>query len=140
MSMNVCFFFFFFKQKTAYEMRISDWSSDVCSSDLHAHVRERRKLPFEKRTAIRDFRRNPLVLWRLTFDAVDDDRAVGRQSAVDPRIISPPAQPDLVKRRDKEVAGIIAGERPPGAARAMLVLCPPPESHPPTAPAHHQNG
>src|SRR3546814_4646628 len=31
----VChFFFFFFKQKTAYEMRISDWSSDVCSSDL----------------------------------------------------------------------------------------------------------
>src|SRR3546814_21144515 len=28
--------FFFFKQKTAYEMRISDWSSDVCSSDLKA--------------------------------------------------------------------------------------------------------
>src|SRR3546814_8912301 len=27
-------FFFFFKQKTAYELRISDWSSDVCSSDL----------------------------------------------------------------------------------------------------------
>src|SRR3546814_5239814 len=32
----VCLFFFFFKQKTAYEMRISDWSSDVCSSDLPA--------------------------------------------------------------------------------------------------------
>src|SRR3546814_14557183 len=31
-------FFFFFKQKTAYEMRISDWSSDVCSSDLIARV------------------------------------------------------------------------------------------------------
>src|SRR3546814_9517088 len=31
--MYLCFFFFF-KQKTAYEMRISDWSSDVCSSDL----------------------------------------------------------------------------------------------------------
>src|SRR3546814_5138383 len=30
--------FFFFKQKTAYEMRISDWSSDVCSSDLVAIV------------------------------------------------------------------------------------------------------
>src|SRR3546814_4793303 len=28
---------FFFKQKTAYEMRISDWSSDVCSSDLFQH-------------------------------------------------------------------------------------------------------
>src|SRR3546814_4891906 len=33
MSCLVCVFFFF-KQKTAYEMRISDWSSDVCSSDL----------------------------------------------------------------------------------------------------------
>src|SRR3546814_11054637 len=31
-------FFFFFKQKTAYEMRISDWSSDVCSSDLAART------------------------------------------------------------------------------------------------------
>src|SRR3546814_15421392 len=31
-------FLFFFKQKTAYEMRISDWSSDVCSSDLLAQV------------------------------------------------------------------------------------------------------
>src|SRR3546814_3501472 len=30
----MCWTFFFFKQKTAYEMRISDWSSDVCSSDL----------------------------------------------------------------------------------------------------------
>src|SRR3546814_2949342 len=29
-------FFFFFKQKTAYEMRISEWSSDVCSSDLYS--------------------------------------------------------------------------------------------------------
>src|SRR3546814_2407196 len=30
----ILLYFFFFKQKTAYEMRISDWSSDVCSSDL----------------------------------------------------------------------------------------------------------
>src|SRR3546814_7734804 len=33
-SFGVIFVIFFFKQKTAYEMRISDWSSDVCSSDL----------------------------------------------------------------------------------------------------------
>src|SRR3546814_50583 len=42
------FVFFFFKQKTAYEMRISDWSSDVCSSDLHPAVglqSERTALP-----------------------------------------------------------------------------------------------
>src|SRR3546814_2266355 len=43
--LNLCMFgvwcyFFFFKQKTAYEMRISDWSSDVCSSDLHSHCRQ----------------------------------------------------------------------------------------------------
>src|SRR3546814_3272295 len=43
-------FFFFFKQKTAYEMRISDWSSDVCSSDLDlresvAKVRQALGLP-----------------------------------------------------------------------------------------------
>src|SRR3546814_1818874 len=43
-------FFFFFKQKTAYEMRISDWSSDVCSSDLAVwavliQVSEARGLP-----------------------------------------------------------------------------------------------
>src|SRR3546814_2955141 len=35
----VLFIFFFVKQKTAYEMRISDWSSDVCSSDLHVRRR-----------------------------------------------------------------------------------------------------
>src|SRR3546814_5773723 len=44
--MFVCYgvgFFFFFKQKTAYEMRISDWSSDVCSSDLFfEHARPHR--------------------------------------------------------------------------------------------------
>src|SRR3546814_20589236 len=34
------FFIFFFKQKTAYEMRISDWSSDVCSSDLQIEARQ----------------------------------------------------------------------------------------------------
>src|SRR3546814_2581267 len=36
-------YFFFFKQKTAYEMRISDWSSDVCSSDLRPNPGTREK-------------------------------------------------------------------------------------------------
>src|SRR3546814_3565207 len=39
-----CIVFFFFKQKTAYEMRISDWSSDVCSSDLGELVQIERGL------------------------------------------------------------------------------------------------
>src|SRR3546814_5418420 len=49
----VCVFyiFFFFKQKTAYEMRISDWSSDVCSSDLSTVAKcgrlQRRRAAFE---------------------------------------------------------------------------------------------
>src|SRR3546814_12493061 len=43
--------FFFFKQKTAYEMRISDWSSDVCSSDLTALVQLQRRTDHDDRTA-----------------------------------------------------------------------------------------
>src|SRR3546814_21109062 len=39
------YLFFFFKQKTAYEMRISDWSSDVCSSDLRSAGDCRRQGP-----------------------------------------------------------------------------------------------
>src|SRR3546814_4703982 len=48
--------FCFFKQKTAYEMRISDWSSDVCSSDLSRRVLF---APFKK--------------WRIDDQAVLDD-------------------------------------------------------------------
>src|SRR3546814_6781661 len=41
------FTIFFFKQKTAYEMRISDWSSDVCSSDL----RKRQLIDFDRKVS-----------------------------------------------------------------------------------------
>src|SRR3546814_3068051 len=44
----MCTFVFFFKQKTAYDMRISDWSSDVCSSDLRVKFEEIKKA-LEKR-------------------------------------------------------------------------------------------
>src|SRR3546814_2241158 len=43
----VLFVFFFFKQKTAYEVRISDWSSDVCSSDLIERVYGKERLLVE---------------------------------------------------------------------------------------------
>src|SRR3546814_9560549 len=55
-------FLFFFKQKTTYEMRISDWSSDVCSSDLQvAELREERNAWREKaqRLALNDQRAAP---------------------------------------------------------------------------------
>src|SRR3546814_4919908 len=68
--------FFFFKQKTAYEMRISDWSSDVCSSDLiglalagwvahhHAHYIQEQ------------LDRGGLLLWVHARDAEKEARAL----------------------------------------------------------------
>src|SRR3546814_1817267 len=64
--------FFFFKQKTAYEMRISDWSSDVCSSDLdHVGPVVRRQIAIERLLAVD----------RLA-DAVGDQGIGGPQQAV----------------------------------------------------------
>src|SRR3546814_4494171 len=45
-------FFFFFKQKTAYELRISDWSSDVCSSDLIVWLRRQPSVDPERITLL----------------------------------------------------------------------------------------
>src|SRR3546814_5635118 len=62
---SVCWYLcvFFFKQKTAYEMRISDWSSDVCSSDLPAQggkLGTARRLPVGScRCALAHHRRRP---------------------------------------------------------------------------------
>src|SRR3546814_7072156 len=53
-------FFFFFKQKTAYEMRISDWSPDVCSSDLPADGAGRRGTPH--RIGDQPFQASPLAV------------------------------------------------------------------------------
>src|SRR3546814_6061942 len=49
------YFFIFFKQKTAYDMRISDWSSDVCSSDLRVAVAK--EMPRAVRGVLGDQRR-----------------------------------------------------------------------------------
>src|SRR3546814_9780565 len=63
--------FFFFKQKTAYEMRISDWSSDVCSSDLVWR-------PFDSFFRLSTARRNPnLVI--LTVSALFGRPDIGMQ-------------------------------------------------------------
>src|SRR3546814_2291068 len=48
--------FFFFKQKTAYELRISDWSSDVCSSDLRQSLHDAQQ-KYNRRCGIADRRR-----------------------------------------------------------------------------------
>src|SRR3546814_6847724 len=81
-------FFFLFKQKTAYEMRISDWSSDVCSSDLY-DVQE-----------IEQFR----VLRGLAYHAVrqQDPRLIGRVATASARI----SQHHLAKPRFEAVVGL----------------------------------
>src|SRR3546814_489609 len=48
-------YFFFFKQKTAYEMRISDWSSDVCSSDLFYYEATMRTKALDLLTQLKRF-------------------------------------------------------------------------------------
>src|SRR3546814_6434032 len=45
--------FFFFKQKTAYEMRISDWSSDVCSSDLEM-IHELKRMDLDRMSVLNE--------------------------------------------------------------------------------------
>src|SRR3546814_6599989 len=71
------FFFFFFKQKTAYEMRISDWSSDVCSSDLK-DVKE----PFSGHSAALGIGDGSMRIVDVedshTSPRIDDHRRLGR--------------------------------------------------------------
>src|SRR3546814_3365491 len=68
-ALGLCVQIFFFKQKTAYEMRISDWSSDVCSSDLNnlvprAFNGQHLKLPGASTTIrMRDHQKR--VVWRI---------------------------------------------------------------------------
>src|SRR3546814_20372045 len=87
-----CFLVFFFKQKTAYEMRISDWSSDVCSSDLGwstgflATPRVSGRLPSQRlRPAL-----PRLVFWLSGFDTEPtvpiDRKSVGLGKSVSVRV------------------------------------------------------
>src|SRR3546814_5761864 len=83
-------YIFFFKQKTAYEMRISDWSSDVCSSDLvhpedfAAFIHDDRHPCFMGRASKRTFVRR----------AVDDDRRPERLGEPE-RVLVMAVDPDL---------------------------------------------
>src|SRR3546814_14678029 len=73
---DVCLFFFF-KQKTAYEMRISDWSSDVCSSDL---------LAFDALASAGHDISLKTMLEPVT-QALGNTPAIARQSYVHPRLV-----------------------------------------------------
>src|SRR3546814_3880669 len=80
--------FFFFKQKTAYEMRISDWSSDVCSSDLilanAAHDRRDPSLPwFLCPTDLQAIKACGVTFAASMLERVIEEKAKGDPSAVD---------------------------------------------------------
>src|SRR3546814_2454226 len=74
--------FFFFKQKTAYEMRISDWSSDVCSSDLTGRI-ARMRLQARRTARLSEVRCRTSGRGRVRPDALrlvrSEERRVGKE-------------------------------------------------------------
>src|SRR3546814_3947882 len=80
MFLFVCFFFFF-KQETAYELRISDWSSDVCSSDL-AYLPIYGDSMYPRFVngeiiAVKEIANRDVILWGEAYLVVTDERANG---------------------------------------------------------------
>src|SRR3546814_17902296 len=79
MLFSIYWMFFLFKQKTAYEMRNSDWSSDVCSADLWQEVTAMAE-------SLRQVRpHDPVGLWYLGVAEVNSARDEGRSRGADHR-------------------------------------------------------
>src|SRR3546814_3449707 len=80
-SMLCLILIFFFKQKTAYEMRISDWSSDVCSSDLSPRDQARKGQIADDADAPSPFRhaRNMAIIPRRVISTRSEERRVGKE-------------------------------------------------------------
>src|SRR3546814_7047378 len=107
--------FFFFKQKTAYEMRISDWSSDVCSSDLLTAVQKLYR-HLHAIVYIDLLPRLRGIVDRLVGEAalrheLDLDGAAHRAAGRRMPFIAPVAifEPDIVGRKLEHGAGLGAG-------------------------------
>src|SRR3546814_14894986 len=116
----VCFFFF--KQRTAYEMRISDWSSDVCASDL---IGARDPLPLDYRLPVPSAQVKSAVLLP-GLNAPGETRVVEREATRDhsERMLSHFGAP--IRRREIDAGGHRAQEtlltRPPAlVGRAVHV-------------------
>src|SRR3546814_4231916 len=108
------FFFVFFKQKTAYEMRISDWSSDVCSSDLRLSLARcaasgglsRRRRPIRRRTRL--LPRHPGFLPGPVTVDLDPER----DAQEGPHQHKPGQHDEIVERRvDHQRLDDVAGDR-----------------------------
>src|SRR3546814_12198384 len=108
----MCRFFFFFKQKTAYEMRISDWSSDVCSSDLGDLAAA---LATDVEAKGGSLRLSDLQAYEAEWQ---EPLSVAYRAArfhVTPRLTAGPTIADAFTRLD---SGFTPGERPDGTAFA----------------------
>src|SRR3546814_17238295 len=125
-------FFFFFKQKTAYEMRISDWSSDVCSSDLDGSVvlgrrrggilRPRRRRNRERKGDRHQSRDHAAALSRAAFDTAfalsqsciisltSRPSRIAQTTKLPPRTMSPAAHTPqgvvIIRRSQSEERGV----------------------------------
>src|SRR3546814_6988272 len=120
LSLIVLIFIFFFKQKTAYEMRISDWSSDVCSSDLLDALSVRREdfLEAHKRvqpSAMREIMiQMPTVRWD-DIGGVDEARDRLREG-----VELPLKDPDAFRRLGIRPAKGFLLFGPPGTGKTLL--------------------
>src|SRR3546814_14663536 len=118
-SFHFFLIFFFFKQKTAYEMRISDWSSDVCSSDLHRLREPRRQHP--PRLHLRQQRRDILApRHRAGKNVGGSDRILDRE--IDPY---PADRRHRVRRvTDEQHPRLVPSLEPVAAHRDALSVVP----------------
>src|SRR3546814_19457790 len=102
-------FFFFFKQKTAYEMRISDWSSDVCSSDLIRRGGTGRRGSSALRNqlhqlAVRAVGEQPDRAVRVHLDLADAGAEVPAVGLVQPVAVDGHADQPLTRQRSHQQA------------------------------------
>src|SRR3546814_765454 len=79
---DLCGRLVFFKQKTAYEMRISDWSSDVCSSNLLSRDDDTKAIPV-------------LI---VSTKGMETDKAWGLRQGAKDYIVKPPREDELIAR------------------------------------------
>src|SRR3546814_8144632 len=95
-------YFFFFKQKTAYEMRISDWSSDVCSSDLANRLRA---------VAARAGRGSHAIVGRLAGDEftifLPDIGSTAEAARVGRAVLFPLGEPFEIAGQEIEIGGTV---------------------------------
>src|SRR3546814_9601747 len=114
----VCFFFF--KQKTAYEMRISDWSSDVCSSDLLARMTDRIAALEQEVATLRS--RGPApseeVISRLSGETQRLDTMLAQQTELAGRLAAAEAN---LNAAESARAGMPGGRETPPIGRAHVL-------------------